>query len=270
MTSDKPLTCCNELTTWDENSVGTTCGGLEVIGAYVCGVCGTSFLGKASHPTDPNESEVWKMNKGGRSVDIGQVRLRAESTRSDVDIPSLMTRIARLPRLEQALRTIAAGARDSAGVARRALDEDMDEGPIESFKGVFRFLSNFYPCAIRYSGNLYPTAEHAYQAAKTLDPQERLAVRSALTPGQAKKLGQRVTLQPGWDDLKDEVMRIILADKFTRNPELGMALKATKDRELIEGNTWGDVYWGVCGGMGENRLGQILMEVRHFLQAGER
>lgn len=32
--------------------------------------------------------------------------------------------------------------------------------------------------------------------------------------------------------------------------------------ELIEGNTWGDRIWGVCDGVGENRLGKILMRVR--------
>ena len=36
----------------------------------------------------------------------------------------------------------------------------------------------------------------------------------------------------------------------------------TGDAILIEGNTWGDTYWGVCDGVGENRLGKLLMEVR--------
>lgn len=29
-----------------------------------------------------------------------------------------------------------------------------------------------------------------------------------------------------------------------------------------EGNTWGDKFWGVCDGEGENHLGKLLMEVR--------
>lgn len=50
--------------------------------------------------------------------------------------------------------------------------------------------------------------------------------------------------------------------KFSQNPDLADKLVATKDAELIEGNTWGDRIWGVCDGIGENRLGKILMRVR--------
>jgi len=37
---------------------------------------------------------------------------------------------------------------------------------IDSFKGDFRFLSNFYPVNVDYEGIMYPTVEHAYVAAK--------------------------------------------------------------------------------------------------------
>ena len=56
-------------------------------------------------------------------------------------------------------------------------------------------------------------------------------------------------------------MRSILEAKFAV-PELRDALLATGDAELVEGNTWGDVYWGVCGGRGRNQLGRTLMRVR--------
>ena len=39
-------------------------------------------------------------------------------------------------------------------------------------------------------------------------------------------------------------------------------LAATEDKLLIEGNTWGDVEWGVSNGKGKNLLGMILMQVR--------
>jgi predicted NAD-dependent protein-ADP-ribosyltransferase YbiA (DUF1768 family) len=35
--------------------------------------------------------------------------------------------------------------------------------------------------------------------------------------------------------------------------------------ELIEGNWWGDTYWGVCNGVGENHLGKLLMKIRDYL-----
>ena len=57
----------------------------------------------------------------------------------------------------------------------------------------------------------------------------------------------------------------IVKDKFSRNPELRVKLLNTGDIELIEGNYWGDTFWGVCNGKGENHLGKILMRVRKEL-----
>lgn len=55
-----------------------------------------------------------------------------------------------------------------------------------------------------------------------------------------------------------------------RNPELRDKLVATGDAEIVEGNWWGDKFWGVCRGVGENHLGKILMRIRTELQLYER
>jgi hypothetical protein len=68
-----------------------------------------------------------------------------------------------------------------------------------------------------------------------------------------------------WEESKVRVMHGLVLQKFTRHPELGEQLLATRGRELIEGNTWGDRFWGVCGGQGQNYFGHILMEVRAYL-----
>jgi hypothetical protein len=34
------------------------------------------------------------------------------------------------------------------------------------------------------------------------------------------------------------------------------------DARLVEGNTWNDRYWGVCRGVGQNKLGHLLMKLR--------
>lgn len=112
---------------------------------------------------------------------------------------------------------------------------------IDSFKGEYRFLSNFSPGQIKH-GEVYPTAEHLYQALKTLDPEERKFVRIAPTPGEAKRRGKKITLREDWDKVKDNIMRMILALKFSQNPNLMKKLLATGDQQLIEGNTWGDTY----------------------------
>lgn len=137
---------------------------------------------------------------------------------------------------------------------------------IDRFDGTaFGFLSNFYPATVVYEGMEYPTSEHAYQAAKTLDIYQRQNVAMLETPAQAKRYGKAVSMRPDWDDIKVQVMCEIVADKFTRNPKLAEMLIATENVELIEGNTWGDTFWGVCDGVGENWLGKILMGVRDSL-----
>jgi ribA/ribD-fused uncharacterized protein len=137
---------------------------------------------------------------------------------------------------------------------------------IESFTGQYRFLSNFYllPSPIRYEGIFYPTVEHAYQAAKTLDKWERLRISKLPTPGVAKREGRKVKLQPDWDEMKLTVMGTLLWMKFSI-PEFRKKLIDTGDAELIHGNYWGDMYWGVCHDKGENYLGQILMNIRKAL-----
>jgi ribA/ribD-fused uncharacterized protein len=137
---------------------------------------------------------------------------------------------------------------------------------IESFMGQWRFLSNFHMVPIPYENVWYPSTEHAYQAAKSLDPQDRENIRKAAKPGDAKKLGKKMKLRPGWDGMKLDVMGYIVWYKFMMYPDLGQKLLDTGEAELIEGNTWGDTFWGVCDGKGENWLGQILMGVREQLR----
>lgn len=61
-------------------------------------------------------------------------------------------------------------------------------------------------------------------------------------------------------------MEDLLRQKFSKTP-LRRLLLATGEAELIEGNTWGDTYWGVCHGVGQNHLGCLLMKIRGELNA---
>jgi ribA/ribD-fused uncharacterized protein len=116
-------------------------------------------------------------------------------------------------------------------------------------------------------GLAVPTLEHGFQLAKTRDQTARLRIASAPTPGAAKRLGRDVPLRPGWEEAKKGVMRALLIQKFTRHADLARVLLATGDAELVEGNSWGDVYWGVSGGHGQNMLGKQLMDVRSALRS---
>ena len=115
---------------------------------------------------------------------------------------------------------------------------------------------------------MYPSVEHAFQAAKTLDPLARELIRTAPTPKEAKRLGRAVDLRLDWEDVKVDVMRGLLVWKFLQEPYRSLLL-STGDEELVEGNFWRDQFWGKCDGVGENRLGRLLMEVRTGLQGIE-
>ena len=129
----------------------------------------------------------------------------------------------------------------------------------------YEFLSNFAASPMQVAGILYPTSEHAYQAMKTGIESERRTVAACLTPGQAKRAGKGVTMRRGFQEKRELVMLALVRCKF-RNPTLAALLLATGDAQLVEGNTWGDQFWGRCQGQGENRLGLILMRVRDELR----
>ena len=136
---------------------------------------------------------------------------------------------------------------------------------INEFKGKYYFLSNFYTAPVMYEGLQYLNNESAFQSAKVTDIEKRKQFCSK-DPSTAKKKGRNVTLRHDWEKIKDQVMEDCVRDKFTRNEDLKQRLLDTGDKELVEGNTWNDTYWGVCRGRGKNMLGKILMKVRDELR----
>jgi ribA/ribD-fused uncharacterized protein len=132
---------------------------------------------------------------------------------------------------------------------------------ILSFSGGYRYLSNFYTCNIICDGIAYSSVENAYQASKSLDPKVRQRFLNC-SAYEAKKRGYSVKIRPDWEDVKLDIMYQLVKEKFTKNKMLGELLMATKGMELVEGNTWGDTFWGICDGIGENNLGKILMQIR--------
>jgi ribA/ribD-fused uncharacterized protein len=140
---------------------------------------------------------------------------------------------------------------------------------INGFQGRYYFCSNFYPNYVTYEHIVYPDNEHAYQAAKTLSTTERIRIAKLETPGQAKKEGRKLLLRSDWEEIKLEVMKEIVLIKFMSSEILTGLLLSTGDAELIEGNWWKDIYWGVYNGKGENHLGIILMNTREILFRGK-
>lgn len=136
---------------------------------------------------------------------------------------------------------------------------------IERFAGDYAFLSNFHPAIVFFDVHMYPTVENAFQAAKCLHEKDR-ARFATLAPGQAKRLGRKIEMRPDWNSARLDVMRDLVLQKFRNHAELQEKLLATDDATLVEGNQWHDTFWGVCNGVGQNNLGQILMNVRGILR----
>jgi N-glycosidase YbiA len=151
---------------------------------------------------------------------------------------------------------------------------------IDSFSGKYRFLSNFYPCEIHYKGIIYPSVEHFYVAMKVdnsqvIDDVEytleefRTFISKVNNPGKAKKIGQKLLIRESWNTIRLKVMEYGIKQKFTTNENLKSKLLSTQNLELIEGNEWGDVFWGVSNSKGENNLGKILMKIRNEIRNDE-
>ena len=136
---------------------------------------------------------------------------------------------------------------------------------IDTFRGENYFLSNFYNANVTYKGETYPNNECAFQAQKTKDTSIK-RIFTKLTPQEAKKLGRNIRLRRDWNYIKDDIMYEICYAKFEQNKILQKKLFDTGSKQLIEGNSWHDTYWGMCNNHGENRLGKILMKVRRELK----
>ena len=134
---------------------------------------------------------------------------------------------------------------------------------INEFRGRYYFLSNFYSVPVKYGLLTFANTEAAFHSEKC---PMRAAEFTKLNPSESKRLGRRVKLRSDWEQVKDDVMLDVVRAKFNQHPDLAQKLLATGDEELVEGNDWGDTYWGVCNGRGKNMLGKILMRVRAELR----
>lgn len=108
---------------------------------------------------------------------------------------------------------------------------------------------------------MYRSSENYYQAQKAVNIADKFEL-SKVYPAESKKLARHIEIRKDWEKIKLAVMLEAVRIKFNYVPVLGEQLLLTGDRDLIEVNTWGDTFWGVCNNVGENHLGKILMQVR--------
>ena len=149
------------------------------------------------------------------------------------------------------------------------------------FKGNLFFLSNMYKAPIimdtslitptklehfknyfEFDGYQYPSSENLYQALKDRFIDGRNDFRF-INPFDAKKRGRLIqgySIRPNWPRDKIVAMELVVDLKFNIYPDLAEKLMNTPDEDIIEWNTWGDVFWGKCikTQKGSDYLGQIL------------
>lgn len=135
---------------------------------------------------------------------------------------------------------------------------------IDSFKGEYAWLSNMALVKIKYDGIEYPSVEHAYMSAKSHYMEWKSRCADTQISGKQIKLESKgVILRDDWEEVKYDVMKECIDHKFSQEP-FKTKLEETGDVELVEGNWWNDLYWGVDSktGKGENNLGKLIMEKR--------
>lgn len=133
-------------------------------------------------------------------------------------------------------------------------------------------FSNLYRREIEFDGERFPTAEHAYQAGKARKPEVRAWLMAAPSPSLLAMAAHGLyywDVMPGWSSIKFVRMKRILSAKFSQHEDLGELLLSTGDARLIESATVNSAVnrlWGEVGGVGQNKLGELLMQVRAELR----
>lgn len=135
--------------------------------------------------------------------------------------------------------------------------------------GVF---SNLHRTPVDFEDQVFPTAEHAYQAGKAAKPAVREWILSAPTPALVAMAAHGLytwDIVPNWSKIKFDRMRGVLRAKFSQHPALRDLLLSTGNARLVEAGTTDNAVnrlWGEVNGKGKNMLGVLLMEVRDELR----
>ena len=149
---------------------------------------------------------------------------------------------------------------------------------IVGFKKYFSFMKLEYQVPVYFEGGLYPSALHAYYAAKSQEQTVRKRFQRMPMLKDMRELARTLIEPEDWKLRRLGIMEIINRDKFRRNKELKDKLLTTMERELINDITFelesGEVldymtdFWGVINNQGQNQLGRILEKIRRDCREG--
>lgn len=117
-------------------------------------------------------------------------------------------------------------------------------------------------------GHRWLTAEHYYQAMKYPGRERAVAIRTATTAAQARKLGRGWLKRPrpDWQKIRPVAMTRAIYTQCHTWPEFAEALLSTGEQPIVEVSLY-DYFWGIGRDQrGENRYGKLLMDVRAKLR----
>ncbi len=134
-------------------------------------------------------------------------------------------------------------------------------------------FSNLYRREIEFEGEKFATSEHAYQAGKARKPEVRKWLMEAPSPALLAMAAHGLyvwDINSDWSKVKFDRMKRVLLAKFTQHQDLKQLLICTGKARLVESATVDNAVnrlWGEVNGVGKNKLGELLMEVRAELVA---
>ena len=129
-------------------------------------------------------------------------------------------------------------------------------------------FSNLFRRPFEFEGITFPTSEHAYQAGKARKPEVRDWLLAAPSPALVAMAAHGLyswDIREDWAKIKFDRMKRVLMAKFTQHEDLRALLLGTGQARLVESATVDNAVnrlWGEVNGKGQNKLGELLMEVR--------
>ncbi len=149
-----------------------------------------------------------------------------------------------------------------------------DENVAGFFLDGWYVFDNFAPFQVEWRGKLYPTAEHAYQAAHFFETAPDLAeeVRLQRSPRLASDLANchKEADDPDWREKRLKIMEEICRTKLEQHQLVWDTLIKTGDKTIVEMN-YNDDFWGWgADKKGRNELGKIWMRLRDEIKKGQK
>ena len=144
------------------------------------------------------------------------------------------------------------------------------------FYGRFCPFSNFFPSDFIIANQKYNSVEQYFQKKKA-DYSGAYSISQQILssddPAEMKAIAKQLDCSSWPEELQHQTMKDGLLAKFVQNKRLGILLQNTGTRSMIECNKY-DRYWGngcwiydknARNGIGQNKLGNLLQEVRDLI-----